>query len=134
MISIKTIVSGLRKLAVKDNQNRDLDAVKRQMGKDKARREQMHQESGKRFDEEQKKLQEAGWKYPDWQQFKGRDVIRVADEPYIAIPNSGKRNAKNFVVVDIRLLNSDEDPIVTNLKKDELFKWFFATWKNEHGF
>ena len=133
MSNIKTIASGLRKLAIKDNQNRDLDAVKRQMAKEKEIREQGRQRSHKQFEEDQKKYQEAGWEYPDWQTFRGQNVIRVADEPYIAIPNTGKKSAKKFLVVDIRLLETD-DPVVTSLKKDELFKWFFETWKSEHGF
>lgn len=122
-------------IPTRDNQNVDLDAFKRQMQKEKEHREKVHKEQSKRFKEDQKRYQEAGWQRPDWQKFRGENVIRVAEEPYIAIPSTGKKNAKKFVIVDIRLIDQAfKNPVITHLKKDELFKWFFATWKREHGF
>lgn len=56
---------------------------------------------------------------PEWTKFDDADVLRVKDGKYVAIPENGKKSAKNFAVVDV----NNKEEIVTHLNSKEVNGW-----------
>lgn len=61
----------------------------------------------------------------DWDKLEGEDVLRVPGSKAVAIPNSGRRNAASFTVID-----ADTREVIVQLKKDELRPWLASNAEN----
>jgi hypothetical protein len=110
---------------LKDNQGRDLEAVK----KHHATLARMDKISSKKSTQKYAEYVKRGWRSPDWTRFEGANCIRSGNEPFIALPTNGRKNARNFVVLDIR----DRKDFVVQLRKNEVSEWLFSAWKRERG-
>ena len=105
----------------RDNQGRNLDAVKRHF--DMLAR---HHEEGSRLSHEAfEKLVE---KFPlaDWTIFDNVLVLRAGQSRFVACPHNGKKSAANFDVIDIVA----KEP-VTTLSKTEVYTWLWKASQNE---
>lgn len=110
----------------KDNQGRDLGAVKRHFDRmADAAKKGRERSSGK-----YKEYERAGWEDPTWQMVEGVLVMRVGKDSIVAVPASGKKNARFFEIIDL----DKREVLVPKLKKDEVVSWLFASWKARHGF
>jgi hypothetical protein len=56
---------------------------------------------------------------PTWQKFEGVDVLRIEQSRYIAAPATGRKNAANFVIINL----DDRSDYVCQLKKGEVVPW-----------
>lgn len=114
--------------AVRDNQNVDLEAAKRWKEKERKSHETGRKLSAANYE----KMMKAGLKAAEWTKVKGIDVLRIGNEPYIAIPVTGKKNAAKFDILDMR--KKGEKMYMCQLKKKEVGSWLGGRWKDEHGF
>lgn len=53
---------------------------------------------------------------PEWTQVEGIDVLRVRGSKYVAVPVSGRKNARAFQVIDLE----DRTGIVCQLGRNEV--------------
>ena len=99
---------------MKDNQNRDLEAMRRH-------REYLSQEREagyKRF------LQEtANNVHANWVVVQGVDVLRVADSKYVAEPVTGRKSSGKFDIVDL-----DTMEFVCQVNRKEVYRWLFRMY------
>ena len=56
---------------------------------------------------------------PTWSKFEGVDVLRVRDSNFVAVPNNGRKNSKNWSVIDL----NDRSDIVAQLPSKEVKGW-----------
>lgn len=105
----------------RDNQGRNLDAVKRHF--DMLAR---HHEEGSRLSHEVFERLVVKFPLADWTIFDNVLVLRAGQSRFVACPRNGKKSAANFDVVDI----VNRIPIA-NLKKDEVRGWLWRASQNE---
>ena len=55
----------------------------------------------------------------EWASFEDVDVLRVGNSDFIAVPATGRKNAANFIVINI----NDRSEAVCQLKKNEVRGW-----------
>lgn len=55
---------------------------------------------------------------PKWEKLEGQWILRVPGRPVAALPVTGRKNSRNFIVFDIK--KRDE---ITQLRKDEVVSW-----------
>ena len=117
-----------RQASPKDNQGRDLAAVKRTK-----EQEQQRAEAGRAASRAMHEATIKNAPLPDWTTVNGQEVLRSGDSKFVAAPRNGKRTAANFDVLDL-----DTNEHVLSLPKDEVYKWLHASAKTEfeekHGY
>lgn len=115
------LFAGVEVEVPKDNQGRDLAAVKRTKEQEAQRAEEGRAAS--------RAMHEATIKdvpLPDWTTVNGQEVLRSGDSKFVAAPRNGKRTAANFDVLDM-----EANEHVLTLPKDEVYKWLHASAKAE---
>ena len=113
----------MKKSTARDNQGRNLEAVKTHF--DMLAR---HHEKGSRLSHEA--FEELVVRFPlaDWTIVDNVLVLRAGQSRFVACPSNGKKSAANFDVVDIVNLIP-----VANLKKDEVRTWLWRASQNEEA-
>lgn len=101
---------------MKDNQGRDLGAVKRHHASKFDANLEGRKRSSLAYNELVKKFPLA-----EWVMFDGFLVLRCGSSKYIAVPASGKRNAARFNVINIK----DLSDYVAFLTKKEVRPWLW---------
>jgi N12 class adenine-specific DNA methylase len=68
---------------------------------------------------------------PEWKRIEFRkqwfEALRINDEPFVAIPTTGRRSAPHFEVLDLR----DSSKIVALLRDNEVRGWLFRKFEAE---
>ncbi len=94
-----------------DNQNRNLDAVKR------------HHEvlaRGTAVSNANAAAHFAASATADWTEVKGVEVLRAGDSNYVAVPCSGRRSSARFDIIDI-----EANELVAQVAKNEVREWLY---------
>lgn len=107
----------------KDNQGRDLSAVKKHFDMLARAGEEGRKLSEKRFKELVERFPLADWTTVD-----GVLVLRAGNSKFVAAPRNGKKTAATFEVVDL-----EARELVTVLKKDEVYSWLWRASQAEVG-
>jgi hypothetical protein len=107
----------------RDNQGRNLDAVKAHFDmlaqhriEGEARSNQMFEETVARFP------------LADWIMFDNVLVLRAGKSRFVAVPRTGKKSAANFDIIDIVI----REPI-TVLSKNEVREWLWKASQAEEA-
>ncbi|MDQ2077540.1 N-6 DNA methylase [Marinimicrobium sp. ABcell2] len=82
--------------------------------RERQQREEWHKDSEQR-------LEAIEARQPTWQDFEGVQVMRIGEEPFVAVPATGRVNSRRFDIIDIR----DRTEPVTQLKKSEVSGWLY---------
>ena len=106
----------------KDNQGRDLGAVKKHFDMLARLREEGERVSSENFAAMVKVVPLA-----DWTDVEGVLALRCGSSRFVAVPKNGKRTGATFEVIDL-----DKRELVTVLKKDEVASWLWRTAIAEH--
>ena len=107
--------------AIRDNQGRNLAAVKRHQARAQVARAQGCAMARARFDRDV-----ADAPLPDWAVVHGQLVLRSGDSPHLAVPIGGRKSAKVFDVVNLAT-----GQLVTQLRNTEVHRWLWAVAKAE---
>ena len=63
----------------------------------------------------------------EWTEVDGVKVKRIENSNYVAVPSSGRKNSKEFFIVDL----NQRYEAVCFLKKDEVNQWLINKYKTE---
>lgn len=107
----------------RDNQGRDLDAVRAHFDMLERMRRDGEADSHARFEETVAKFP-----LPDWVMFDNVLVLRAGQSRFVGVPRNGKKTAANFDVLDISI----REP-VTVLRKNEVYTWLWKASQNEEA-
>lgn len=99
-----------------DNQGRNLKAVKKHFDNLTAIRRAADAESDARPEKAK----------ATWQTFEGVQVLRVEDSPFVGVPNSGRKNAANFDIINI-----ETRELVCQVKGSEVYTWLYKAQDGE---
>ena len=106
---------------MRDNQGRNLDAVKRHF--DMLARQRLEGEamSARLY---QEKI--AQFPLADWTTFEGVLVLRAGSSRFVGAPRTEKKNSRTFDVIDIA-----DRTLVTQLTSKEIRSWLWQASQNE---
>ena len=107
----------------RDNQGRDLDAVKAHF-----EMLERHRIAGEAFSHQQFEATVARFPLPDWVMFDNVLVLRAGQSRFMGVPRNGKQSSANFDVIDIVA----REP-VTTLSKHEVRSWLWKASQNEEA-
>jgi hypothetical protein len=105
----------------RDNQGRDMGAVKRNFDRLADERASGEARSHAAFEKDVAETPLA-----DWTAIDGVKVLRSGSSKYVAVPRNGKESAANFDIID-----TDKKEHVTTLRKDEASSWLWRAAKAE---
>lgn len=60
----------------------------------------------------------------EWTEVEGTEVLRVKDSNYVAVPVNGRKNSRQFVVIDL----NDRTEDVCYLLKSEVHGWLHKAY------
>lgn len=114
---------------MKDNQNRDLEAVKRWQEYHR----QLHQQGAERSHLRYQELV-AAFPLPDWTTVEGILVLRAGDSNHVAVPRNGaKTPAQGDRAASFDVLSLSPREYVCQLKKGEVRSWLWCKLQAEKG-
>lgn len=62
---------------------------------------------------------------PEWTLFDGINVFRIKDSRFVAVPNSGRKNSRDWCIINL----DDRSDVYAYLKKSEVEKWLISAYK-----
>lgn len=103
----------------------DLKAFKKRMDVDRKIRDKVFNDPNSLFNKSLKAKME---NQPKWTKLEGQDILQVPNSKYAALPASGRKNATNFIVFDVKTREE-----ITFLKKNEVYSWLTNSTVREKG-
>jgi hypothetical protein len=67
------------------------------------------------------------YELPVWTEIEGCKVLRFKDSPFVAIPDNGRENSREFTVIDLRDMEAEEP--VCFLNKNEVQNWLIRAYE-----
>jgi len=107
--------------STRDNQGRNLEAVKKHF--DMLAR---HRLEGESYSHQVFEETVARFPLPDWIMFENVLVLRAGKSRFVAVPRTGKKSAANFDIIDV----VNREP-VTQLSKKEVYEWLWRASQSE---
>lgn len=110
------------RVPIRDNQGRNLEAIKRHMAEEMVRSEISRDHAHRVFEEKIAVIPLA-----DWTEVEGIKVLRSGHSRFVAVPRNGRNNAAHFDVIDTVAKEH-----VTTLARDEVRNWLWRAAENEN--
>lgn len=98
---------------MRDNQNRDLTSTKKWQEIEAA----CHDAGIARMEEALKSAKSA-----EWVEFEGVTVLRIGNNKFVAVPTTGRKNARKFDIINI-----ETRKFVCQVNKNKVYAWLIRT-------